>query len=148
MRETVGRLASCGVNDLLVSVDAFHQETIPLCTVRDFISEAVRIGISVRLNPAWLVSPTDENPYNKKTREILGSFDGMNVAIGEGNVVFPEGNALKFLPEYFTKEVPENPYTEDPCRVKCVSFAPNGDVLGGNIYRSDIMEILERYAPK
>ena len=30
IREVAERLAACGVNDLLLSVDAFHQETIPL----------------------------------------------------------------------------------------------------------------------
>ena len=67
--------------------------------------------------------------------------------MGEGNIIFPEGNALKYLAEYFTDELPENPYVEDPCDVRCVSFSPNGNVLGGNVYERDIMEILRDYAP-
>ena len=141
------RLYSCGVNDLLLSVDAFHQETIPLEAVMIFAREAVSCGIPIRLQPAWLVSPEDENPYNLRTREILSEFSDMGIPVSEGNVIFPEGNALKYLAEYFVADLPENPYVEDPCDVRCVSFSPNGDVLDGNIYRQNVKEILENYAP-
>ena len=36
IHEVAEGLAACGVNDVLLSVDAFHQETIPLETVRKF----------------------------------------------------------------------------------------------------------------
>ena len=147
IREVAVRLAACGVNDLLLSVDAFHQETIPLETVRVFATEAKKNGIPIRLQPAWLVSPTDDNPYNRKTREILNSFSDLEIPENDGNVIFPEGNALKYLAEYFTNELPENPYVEDPRDVRCVSFEPNGDVLGGNVHKRDIMEIIKAYAP-
>ena len=145
IREVAERLATCGVNDLLLSVDVFHQETIPLCLVKQFAAEAKKCGIPIRLQPAWLRSDVDENPYNIKTREILDSFADMELHVGEGNVIFPEGNALKYLAEYFTDERPENPYVEDPRDMRCVSFEPNGDVLGENVYRKDIMEIIEDY---
>ncbi len=147
IREVAEQLAACGVNDLLLSVDAFHQEAIPLDVVRQFATEAKKYGIPIRLQPAWLVSTTDDNPYNRKTREILDSFADMEICENEGNVIFPEGNALKYLAEYFTDELPENPYVEDPRDVRCVSFSPNGNVLGGNVYRNDIMEIINDYAP-
>ena len=147
IREVADGLASCGVNDLLLSVDAFHQETIPLCLVKQFATEAKKCGIPIRLSPAWLVSVTDDNPYNRKTREILDSFADLELHVGEGNIIFPEGNALKYLSEYFTDTLPDNPYVDDPSDVRCVSFEPNGDVLGGNVYRTDIIEIIRDYAP-
>ena len=147
IHEVAKGLALCGVNDLLLSVDAFHQETIPLDVVKRFASEAKACGIPIRLQPAWLRSATDDNPYNRKTREILDSFKDMRIPTNEGNIIFPEGNALKYLAEYFTDELPENPYVENPRDVRCVSFSPNGDVLGGNVYESDIMELLENYNP-
>ena len=101
----------------------------------------------MRLNPAWLVSAADVNPYNRKTREILDSFADMGIPVGDGNVIFPEGNARKYLADYFTDEIPENPYVEDPRDVRCVSFSPNGDVLNGNVYERDVLEILKEYAP-
>ena len=147
IREVAERLAACGVNDLLLSVDAFHQETIPLDVVKLFEAEAKKCDIPIRLQPAWLVSAMDGNPYNRKTREILGSFADMELPVGEGNVIFPEENALKYLAQYFTDEHTENPYKDDPCNVKCISFEPNGDVLGGNMHERDIMEIIKDYAP-
>ena len=147
IRQVAAQLAACGVNDLLLSVDAFHQETIPLEPVMTFASEAKKCGIPIRLSPAWLVSPTDDNPYNRKTREILARFSDLAIPVGNGNVVFPEGNARIYLAEYFTNFVPENPYVDDPGNVRCLSFSANGDVLGGNVYRQGISEIIKSYAP-
>ena len=144
IREVAEQLAVCGVNDLLLSVDAFHQETIPLDVVKQFATEAKKCGIPIRLQPAWLVSSTD-NPYNRKTREIIGSFADLELLVGEGNVIFPEGNALKYLAEYFEDTLPKNPYADDPRNIKCISFEPNGDVLDGNVYEHDIMEIIKDY---
>ena len=147
IREVAEKLAECGVNDLLLSVDAFHQETIPLETVKRFATEVQRCNVPLRLSPAWLVSVTDDNPYNRKTREILSAFSDLEIPVGEGNIVFPSGNAAKYLAEYFKGEPPKNPYEEDPSDVRCISFSPNWDVLGGNVYRRGIMEIIERYHP-
>ena len=145
--EVARRLSVSGVNDLLLSVDAFHQESIPLEAVKIFAEEVKKNGIPIRLQPAWLVSPEDGNPYNMKTEEILESFRDLGIPVGDGNVVFPEGNAKKYLSEYFLDDLPENPYTEDPCDVKCISFEPNGRVFDGNIYHLDVMEIIKGYRP-
>ena len=71
----------------------------------------------------------------------------MDIPISEGNVIFPEGNALKYLSEYFMDEMPKNPYVDDPSDVRCLSFSSNGDLLNGNVYRQDIMDILKNYTP-
>ncbi len=147
IREVAHNLAACGVNDLLLSVDAFHQETIPLETVKIFAEESKKSPIPIRLQPAWLVSKNDDNPYNRKTREILNRFRDLQIPESEGNIIFPEGNALKYLAEYFKDDLPENPYIENPKDLRCISISPNGDVLQGNIYRQDIMEIIKNYTP-
>ena len=145
IRSVAGRLAECGVNDLLLSVDAFHQETIPLGAVKGFARAAKEQGIPIRLQPAWLVSQEHKNPYNEKTRAILESFADLDIPVGDGNVIFPEGNALKYLAEYFADGAPENPYEEDPRDVRCISFSPDGGVLDGNAKEKDILEIIESY---
>ena len=145
MREIAEGLSKSGVNDLLISVDAFHQETIPLGAVKGFARAAKEQGIPTRLQPAWLVSPDHVNPYNEKTREILAAFADLDIPTGNGNVIFPEGNALEYLEEYFADGAPENPYEEDPRDIRCLSFSPNGDVLDGNVYKTDILEIIENY---
>ncbi|MBR2868837.1 MAG: radical SAM protein [Clostridia bacterium] len=137
-----------GVNELLLSVDAFHQETIPLEYVVAFANEVKTADITFRVHPAWLVSPENNNIYNEKTREILSVFNKMGIETGEGNVVFPSGNALKYLGEYFdmSKEI-RNPYDEDPSDVRAICFSANGDILGGNVYERDIIDILDGYNP-
>ena len=147
IRDTAQKLAACGVNDLRLSVDAFHQETIPLAIPHLFAEEGCTAGIPIRVQPAWLKDPADPNSYNRKTKEILQVFADTGIRAGSGNVIFPEGNALRYLSEYFTDAVPENPYVEDPSDVRCVSFDPSGDVLGDNIFRRPIEEIMANYAP-
>ena len=147
--EAVARdLAESGVNELLLSVDAFHQETVPLEPILYFAERAVKEGIPVELCPAWLVSPDARNPYNDRTREILRAFAPLGIPEGEGNVIFPTGNALKYLREYFDENVtPFSPYEEDPRDVRSLSFEPDGHVLNGNVYQTDILELIRTYQP-
>ncbi len=148
IKTVVSRLADSGVNDRLLSVDAFHQETIPLDPVMFFAECAMNHGIPVKLQPAWLVSAGDRNVYNIKTKEIIRAFDPLHIPLNQGNVIFPAGNALKYLREYFDDNTaPFSPYEEDPEDIKTISFGANGDVLNGNVYETDILEILRTYHP-
>ena len=144
--EVAKMLAQSGLKLILLSVDAFHQETIPLEPV-EYFAECVRAeGVDIRLSPAWLVSEEDDNPYNIKTRELLARFTDKDFEVASGNVIWPQGNARVYLSEYFdlTKEY-VNPYEDDPRDMRAVSFDPNGDVLGGNIYKKEITEIFKEY---
>ena len=149
IRQTAEKLAESGVNDILLSVDAFHQETIPLQYVKVFAEAVKKTGVSIRIQPAWLVNADDDNPYNNKTKEILDEFSSMGIATNEGNVIFPAGNALKYLSEYLSPMAEnENPYWEDPEDVRAICFSANGDILGSNIYKKDIKAILSSYKPE
>ena len=142
------KLAQSGVNQILLSVDAFHQETIPLEPVKTFAEAVKGAGIPLKVHPAWLVDKNDPNPYNRRTGEILEEFEQMEIAVSDGNVIFPSGNALKYLGEYFEADRKyTNPYTENPEDIRSICFEPNGDILGGNIYQRDILDVLENYAP-
>lgn len=146
--EVAVKLSESGVNNLLLSVDAFHQQTIPFEIVMFFAECAVKADIPIKLQPAWLVSADDRNPYNNRTRELLKEFEPLNIPINGGNVIIPVGNALKYLSEYFADgAAPASPYEQDPLDVRAVSFAPNGDVLNGNIYEKSILEIFRDYRP-
>ncbi len=139
------KIIESGVNEILLSVDAFHQETIPLEYVKTFANAANVPCVKLQVHPAWLVSPDNDNPYNSETRKLLKQ---MNLEISEGNVIFPSGNALRYLGEYFdlSKEI-KNPYQEDPTDIRAICFSANGDILGSNIYKRDIIDILNTYAP-
>ncbi len=142
------KLIESGVNEILISADAFHQETIPLEYVKAFASAVKSEAVSLKISPAWLVSRDADNQYNNITRKIVAEFNRMGIETGEGNVVFPSGNALKYLNEYFdlSAEI-KNPYDEDPTDIRAICFSANGDILGGNIYKQDIIQILDLYSP-
>ncbi len=143
-------LAESGVNNLLLSVDAFHQETILLEPVMSFAKAVHALGIpKFRIHPAWLVSEDDDNPCNIKTREILAQFNEIGIPTSSGNVIFPGGNALKYLREYFDLSIHHtSSYVENQHDIKAICVIPNGQVLGGNIYKNDILDILENYIPE
>lgn len=142
IREVVEPLADSGVCRILLSVDAFHQETIPLEPVKYFAES----GIAISLTPAWLVSEEDNNPYNVQTREIINEFAYLKIPVGSGNVIFPSGNAVKYLREYFDENTDySSSYEENPRDIRAISFSSNGDVLNGNIYQNKILDILNEY---
>ena len=142
-------LCESGVNNILLSVDAFHQETIPPEPVLAFAKALYALGIpEFKVHPAWLVSEVAENHYNNRTREILAEFNKIGIPTSSGNVIFPNGNAVKYLGEYFDSNTSYiNPYIENPRDVKAICISPNGDVLGGNVYKGDIIELLKNYEP-
>ncbi len=150
IKRTAELIRESGVNAILLSVDAFHQENIPIAWVRKFAEAVKEEGVNLRTNPAWLVSEEDQNPYNMETRRILSEFEQLGIGCASGNVIFPSGNALKYLKEYFKgANLPENPYEEDPMDIRAVSISPNGDTtIGGNVYQTDILDIIRDYVPK
>lgn len=142
------RLVQCGVNDVCVSADAFHQETIPLEPVMEFAAQISRFDVRLRVHPAWLVSKEHNNPYNSRTNEIMAEFESVGIAQSDGNVIIPSGNALKYLSDYYdTEQEYVSPYEQDPEDIRAICISPDGGVLGGNIYETDILEILGEYAP-
>jgi len=113
------KLGQCAT-EILLSVDAFHQETIPIEPVKIFAEHARH----VKLHPAWLESSTAQNPWNARTREVLAQFPG--VPVGKGNAIFPRGNALKYLREYFPEDLPpRSPYDHVPGEeITCICADP------------------------
>lgn len=154
-------LCAAGVNDLLLSVDVFHQEYIPIEPVMQFADALVKHDVpSLRVQSAWLVNETHDNPYNAETKRLLELFSDKGIRANEGNNIFPAGNALKYLAEWFLPpdkidlSVPcgSAPYTSRLDTISCFGINPNGDVnlcsiTIGNIYRQDVLDIVDGYDP-
>jgi len=153
-------LAQAGVNDLLLSVDAFHQENIPVDAVHDFAESATHAGFpKMRLQPAWVVDALHDNPYNIKTREVLDGFSDLAIPVSDGNNIFLAGNARTYLSQYYEKhelnfsdKCGTMPYTDPLTEISSLSIVPNGDVTAcgfviGNIYSEDMRDIVARYDP-
>lgn len=160
MRDTAFRLADAGVNSLLLSVDCFHQETIPVEAVYSFAEAVIKAGIpGVQLQPAWVVNRSHQNPYNQATEDYLDCFSNLGISVSDGNAIFPAGNAVVYLSEYYPKrpfdleyQCGDAPYTEKLDGVSCLSISPDGDVMVccfviGNIYHEKILDIVKRYQP-
>ncbi|MCL1823854.1 MAG: radical SAM protein [Oscillospiraceae bacterium] len=159
--EVAEKLCCSGVNSILISVDVFHQEFIPLETVMKFAEAVTKYGIpSILAHPSWVVSEIHENPYNTETKELLKTFTDKGFGTSKGNHVFPFGAALNHLNEYFPPpeeidlSVPcgSAPYTTRLDNIDCFGINPNGDVrlcalTIGNIYEDDILNIVENYDP-
>lgn len=158
---TVQTLCESGVTKILLSVDAFHQENIPMKPVLCFAESLLRHGFrGLMTNPAWLAGIDHDNAYNRKTRDIINTFREIGIDPSGGNIVFPAGRAVKNLAEYFPKPdknelfVPcgTMPYTGKIDDIGGISIDPNGDVIIcsmsiGNIHKKDIIEIIEQYDP-
>lgn len=143
------KISESGINDLLLSVDAFHQETIPLEPVKLFATELKCRGVNIRTSPAWLVSREHLNLYNSKTMEIVSGFKNIGIDEASGNIIFPSGNALKNLGEYFDSYgAPVNPYEENPFDVRAISFEADGTLFGKSIYTQNVSDILKNYTPE
>jgi hypothetical protein len=160
INEVAKALCESGVNDILLSVDVFHQEFIPLKPVILFAEALLRHDTpAICVQPAWVVNEQHDNEYNSKTKRLIKLFTDKSIRSNEGNNIFPSGNALKHLSKYFSP--PESvdlsvpcgsaPYTDKLDDVKCVSINAEGDVnvctAIGNIYKSDILSIVEDYDP-
>jgi hypothetical protein len=160
-RSAARRLAESGVNDIAISVDAFHQEHIPLEVVARNARAYAEAGIPrLAWNPCWLISAEDDNPYNRRTRAILEALSDLPVEMGEGNVVQPDGGAQRWLGSYLPGRIPapagsceDVPYGGRLDQVDCISIEPDGGVsicwdwIIGYAGERDILAILDDYDP-
>ncbi|MBE5796672.1 MAG: radical SAM protein [Clostridiales bacterium] len=161
IREVAQLLTEAGVNDVLLSVDAFHQETIPLEIVRTFALALRDCGMErLRLQPAWVVNRDFDCPENAQTRRILDRLSDTGIPVHSGNDIFLAGKALDNLAQYYPPACLDAadccgsmPYTEPLTEQTALSIAPNGDVMVcafviGNITREPMEEIIARYDPE
>lgn len=148
IKEVAAELKKSHVTKILLSIDAFHQETIPIEPVEYFADCIIDNNINIEVHPAWLVSKDNQNPYNTRTKELLAVFENKGIEVSSGNVIIPTGNAKKYFSEYYDESAEmKSPYEQNPYDINAVSINPDGDVLGGNIYKNDIINILDSYSP-
>jgi MoaA/NifB/PqqE/SkfB family radical SAM enzyme len=162
IQEVADELLHSGVSRILVSVDSFHQERIPIEFVELFIDSVLKTGFqNILLHPAWLISRNSDNEYNIKTKEILDALKSkLHVSVSNGNIISPAGLSRDNLrPYYEDKELDLNlrcgdiPYTNPLTKITKFRFLPNGNVnicrglCIGNIFENSMESILEQYDP-
>ena len=160
IREVAAMLTAAGVNDVLISVDAFHQETIPLEPVRLFALALKENGMErLRWSPAWVVNEGFSCPENTCTREALASLRDIGIPVHSGNDIFLAGNAFEHLAHYYPPACLDAadccgsmPYTEPLTHQTSLSVEPDGrvSVCGfsiGDLTREPMADIIARYDP-
>ena len=160
IRKIAKDLAESGVNNIQISVDAFHQEYIPLSVVRKTAQACIDMHIKTVWNPCWVISRGDNNSYNRKTRLILKTLKDLLIPQSEGDILEPGGLALVNLKEFFPprKEIPAGacgdiPYTTPLDAATCIYIEPDGRIAVckrfyiGNAFETDIIRIIEDYNP-
>ena len=160
IRQVAQALADAGVNDVLISVDAFHQEHIPLEPVRTFALAVKDAGVEkVRFSPAWVVNEGFDCPENVRTREILADLADTGLRVHDGNDIFMAGNAIEHLSHYYPPAKLDMadccgsmPYTEPLTHQTSLSIEPDGkvSVCGfdiGNVNSESMADIVARYDP-
>ncbi len=161
VKETADKLAKSGVNRVSISVDCFHQEFIPLETVKQAAKSLLDAGVTnVSWNPCWVISEDHDNLYNRETKDILKKLKDLSIRCSEGNVAQPEGRAIASLGDLLPKRIrmPKGkcgdlPYTEKLDSLKGIYIEPDGRVSVcrefyiGNASETDIIELIERYDP-
>ena len=158
--EVAKNICASGVNYIMLSVDAFHQEFVPIDSVVKFAEALLTHEIPLlKVHPAWVVDEEYENAYNAETKRLLKIFSDKGIAVSNGNNITPFGNARKYLLEFYHPpskvdlSVPcgSVPYSSRPDNIDCVSINPNGDVIAcariGNIYDNNILDIINGYDP-
>ena len=158
--EVAKNICDSGVNYIMLSVDAFHQEFVPIDPVTKFAEALLTHEIPLlKVHPAWVVKEECENTYNAETKRLLKIFSDKGIAVSNGNNIIPFGNAWKYLSEFYPP--PSNvdlsvpcgsaPYSSRPDNIDCVSINPNGDVIAcvkiGSIYHDNILDIIDGYDP-
>lgn len=158
---TADQLEISGVNEILLSVDAFHTEYLPLAEQYSFARALCQAGLGsvTALHPAWIKGPGSGDPYDVKTSACLSRFEPLRLPVGEGNRVFPGGNARIHLSDYFQRTPLDTgfqcgtaPYTGRLDAPTALAVDPDGSVRVcgftiGNLHQKPMAEILKGYNP-
>jgi len=151
-------LKRSGLNDLGISVDAFHLQFIPLEYPRNAALASVRAGIEeVAWNVAVVESLTSKNKYDRKTARILKSLKPVGMEAHVHRVI-PVGRAASNLKQYIKKESLEGPCIGDPIlentltSPECITIEPSGRVdicwnlTIGNAKEKPLSQIIREYS--
>ena len=94
------------VNDILISIDAFHQKYLSFEHVKFTIKKLIDLKFeSLKINPCWFDSPEGENEYDEITRSLLSELSKIGVETSQGNIMYPQSNAVINFPKKFKRKI-------------------------------------------
>ncbi len=118
-------LQEAGLDQILFSVDAFHQKGVPLERIGIGITAARGLGYeTIEIDNRYLIGLEADNPYDRATRELMGrlgklcDLTGVNLYSGPSRII---GRASDEL----SRELPKQRASPASC--------PLPDYLGGDL---------------
>jgi len=148
------QLKEAGVNEVLISVDAFHLPHVPLGYPRNVALASLTAGIDrVAWNVAILENENASNKFDRQTSEILRILAPLGLEI-HINKVLPQGRARRNLREFFLKQPIEGKCPEVETALvnpTCISLDPAGwasicwSLSIGNAKKEPLSKILINY---
>lgn len=98
------QLKDAGVNEVLISVDAFHLPHIPLDYPRSAALACQDAGIKrTRWNVAILESDNALNQFDRQTSRIMQILAPLSLEVN-ANKIWPQGRARRTLSEFFLRQ--------------------------------------------
>jgi len=148
------KLKASGVNEVLISVDAFHFPYIPLQYPRNAALASLAAGIEkVVWNVAFIEGENAENRFDKQTKEILRTLVPLSVET-HTNKVWPQGRARTTLKQFFSKQSLEGKCPEEETALvnpSCVTLDSRGfasicwNLSIGNAKKEPLSKLLTDY---
>lgn len=103
------KLKDAGLNQLGISVDAFHIQHVPLEYPRNAAQASLRATIeNITWNVAVIESLAASNHYDRMTAHLLKELEPVGIEAHVHKVV-PAGRALETIPQYFQHASLEGP---------------------------------------
>jgi MoaA/NifB/PqqE/SkfB family radical SAM enzyme len=113
-REWAEKLKAAGLNNVYMSVDAFHSQYTPIKCPQNAALALLKAEVEgIKWNVAVVESIEAENMYDKKTKQILKKLEPLGL---EANFVkiMPVGRAAQNLREYFQHTSLDGPCEGEP----------------------------------
>jgi molybdenum cofactor biosynthesis enzyme MoaA len=156
-RRWAERLKAAGLNDVNMSVDAFHGQHIPVEYPLNAAMSLLNAGIeSVKWNVAVVESIDAENEYDKKTKQILERLEPAGITANFVKII-PAGRAVENLQKFFKREPLQGPCMSDPIlgnslkNPESICIEPSGEVdvcwhlSIGNAKETSLSRIISQY---
>lgn len=103
-RERLAPLRELGVEKIMFSADAYHQEFIPVDCVRRGVESTVEMGMEAEVDARFLGSPITETPHNSATRKIVERLSDLGAKVAESEPWYV-GRAAELLSQHVDQKI-------------------------------------------
>ena len=158
---TAQELRSLGLTKMFISIDFFHQEYVPIKSVKNAIEASLESSLEVSIDARFIGEPDEQNEFNSATRSYLKSLGNLlsevevikaqPMFIGRAAESLAKHVKMKPLSEILTEKCPgawaggtlESPLGIDVDELGFVTICPGLSI--GNACEVSLRKIIEDY---